>query len=451
MAEIKGKKTPHNLEAEQSILGSMIMEEKNIPIADEYVTADDFFSLKHQEIYKGIFNVHQKGQNIDVVTLKEDLENRNVLKEIGGPEYLTHLITIVPIHTNIRSYCEIVRQKSVLRSLIKASSEIIQECYENQDDVEAILETAEKKIFDISQYSTHRDFEPMSAIVERTMKHIDELKKNRGSVTGVASNIEALDRCTSGFQKSDLIILAARPSMGKTALALNIAQDAAIRDKKKVAIFSLEMSKEQLVQRMLCTEALVDSQRVRTGNTTIEDYELLGRAYSNLYNAEIYIDDTPGITLTEMRSKCRKLKIDKGIDMVLIDYLQLMGSKGRTENRTNEISEISRGLKALAREMECPVITLSQLSRAVESRKPPKPILSDLRESGAIEQDADVVMMLYRESYYEKEIDNKGLAELNVAKQRNGPTEIIPLAWLDEYTKFTDRNYGQEENYSYQE
>ncbi len=432
------KTPPHNLEAEQCVLGAILIEEKNIAPAEETLTPADFYAPAHAQIFECMQLLHAGHRPIDVVTLSSVLKDKNLLTEIGGGAYLAKLVAEVPMYTNIEEYCAIVKEKATLRRLISAATDILNESYGDYDSLEGVIERAEEGIFNVAQGKIKGSFVSIQDTLGETLEHIQTIQQNQGSLTGLSTGFKELDLYTSGLQKSDLIFIAARPSMGKTAFALNLAQNAAIKEKASVAIFSLEMSSAQLVQRMLCAEAMVDNSRIRTGDLTEEDWESLSFAYSNLFETQIFIDDTPGITLTEMRSKCRRLKTDKGLDMIMIDYLQLMSGSGRAENRQNEVSEISRGLKGLAREMNCPVVCLSQLSRAPEARTDHHPMMSDLRESGSIEQDADIVMFLYREHYYDKENGNPNVAELDVAKQRNGPTGRIRLAWLPEYTQFRD-------------
>lgn len=427
---------PHSIEAEQSVLGSMILDKVAIGEAIEVLKADDFYRDTHKTIYEAIVDLYQKDSAVDIITLSEKLKANNQLDLVGGITYVTELSGSVITTSNVSSYIGIVKNKSTLRRLIRASNEIIDESYNNQDSVEDIVGIAEKKIFDIASNRETSDFEPMSAVLERGFNEIEKLFINKGMTTGVPSGFNDLDAKTSGFQRGDMVLIAARPSMGKTTFALNIAENAALRSGKRVAIFSLEMSKEQLAYKLLCSEAHVDMLRLRTGNLDEKDWENLARASGPLGSSKIFIDDTAGITVMEMRSKCRRLKIEHGIDLIIIDYLQLMaGSKGN-ESRQQEVSEISRSIKAIAKEMQCPVIALSQLSRAPEQRADHRPMLSDLRESGSIEQDADLVMFLYRDEYYDKETEDKNMAECIIAKQRNGPVGTIKLAWLGQFSKF---------------
>jgi replicative DNA helicase len=444
---VNSKVPPHNIEAEQSVLGAILMEESNIARAEELLSPSDFYRGAHREIFQSMLYLHGERKPIDTVTLMDALRNKGVLETIGGIGYLSELIEMVPIHRNYLEYCQIVHEKAVIRSLIQTASKILEDSYGQYDHVGDVIERAEQEIFKVSQGRRTGDFQSIQDTLGTTLSQIEAIESNKGKLTGIETGFSELNHITSGLQPSDLIIVAARPSMGKTAFALNIAQNAAIKDNQSVAIFSLEMAKEQLVQRMLCAASLVDSNNVRSGNLSKEDWERLVVGYNTLYGAKIHIDDTPGITIAEVRSKCRRLKTEKALDLIVIDYLQLMsGGNGKSENRQNEISEMSRGLKALAREMEAPVIALSQLSRAPDARTDHHPMMSDLRESGSIEQDADVVMLLYREFYYDKNPELKNIAELIIAKQRNGPTGTIRLAWIPEYTKFNDLAQGYNED-----
>ena len=440
------KVPPHNIEAEQSVLGAILMEESNIARAEELLSPDDFYRGAHKEIYQCMLDLHNERKPIDTVTLINSLRNRGVLDKIGGAGYLSELIEMVPINRNYIEYCQIVHEKGVIRNLIHTATQILEDSYGSYDNVGDLVDRAEQEIFKVSQGRRTGDFQSIQETLGTTLSQIEAIESNKGKLTGIETGFAELNHITSGLQPSDLIIVAARPSMGKTAFALYIAQNAAIKDNRSVAIFSLEMAKEQLVQRMLCAASLVDSNNVRTGNLSKEDWERIVVGYNTLYGASIFIDDTPGISISEIRSKCRRLKTEKALDLIVIDYLQLMGGGGRSENRQNEISEMSRGLKALAREMEAPVIALSQLSRAPDARTDHHPVMSDLRESGSIEQDADVIMLLFREYYYEKNPEIKNIAEVNIAKQRNGPTGTIRLAWIPEYTKFNDLAVGFNED-----
>ncbi|MFZ7133485.1 MAG: replicative DNA helicase [Eubacteriales bacterium] len=436
---IDGKIPPYNLEAEQSVIGSMLLSKDAILSATEIISRSEmFYDPQHMAIFQGIVDLFKENKPVDLITLSNKLSDTNSLEKVGGVNYLTELVNSVPSSSNVKYYCKIVQEKALLRELIQISGNIINDCYQTAKDTTEVLELAEKQIFDLSQKQSRGDFVHIQQALVNTLERIEEVQKNNSNITGVSTGFRDLDNITAGLQKSDLILIAARPSMGKTALALNIAQNAAVKSKKSVAIFSLEMSKELLTQRMLCSEAHIDSQKLRTGALGDNDWKKLAYASSILSNSKIFIDDTPGVTIMEMRSKARRLKLEHGLDLILIDYLQLMEGTRRIENRQQEISEISRSLKALAREMNCPVVALSQLSRAPDARADHKPVLSDLRESGAIEQDADVVMLLFRNYYYTKDPADKVTAELNIAKQRNGATRNIELAWLEEYTQFAD-------------
>lgn len=425
---------PQNIEAEQSVLGSMIIDRNAIAQVGEALRGEDFYRENHKMIFQAIISLFQKDIPVDLITLLENLKSTERLEAAGGITYITQLRDSVPSTANLESYIKIVKDKSVLRRLIRSSSEIIEESYNKQDDVPKVLDGAEKRIFDIAQNREKSDFEAMSTVLERGFAEIERLYNNKGEITGVPSGFPELDAKTSGFQKGDMVLIAARPSMGKTTFALNIGEYAALRSGKSVVIFSLEMSKEQLAYKLLCSEANVDMLKLRTGNLEDQDWDNIAKASGPLAGAKIYIDDTAGISVMEMRSKCRRMKIEHGIDLIIVDYLQLMSGSG--ESRQQEVSEISRSLKAIAKEMQCPVIALSQLSRAPEQRNDHRPMLSDLRESGSIEQDADLVMFLYRDEYYNKETEQKNIAECIIAKQRNGPTGTVNLAWIGQYSKF---------------
>lgn len=430
------KSLPYNIEAEQSVIGSMLKYNEVISEVLEALTSEDFYKESHKVIFEAIFNIYQKNGNVDMITLIEKLKSNDKLEAAGGISYITELSGSTLYTGTLKSHIQIISDKSVLRSLIKAANEIVDQSYNNQGNVDEVLDLAEKKIFGIAEKSTNSDFEGIETVLDRGFKIIESIYNNKGQLHGVPSGFPDLDAMTSGFQKGDMILIAARPSMGKTTFALNITEHAAIKSGKSVAVFSLEMSKEQLAYKLLCSQASVDMLKLRTGNLDDKDWENIARASGPLSNAKIFIDDTAGISVMEMRSKCRKLKIEHGIDLIVIDYLQLMsGSKG-SESRQQEVSEISRSIKALAKEMECPVISLSQLSRAPEQRADHRPMLSDLRESGSIEQDADLVMFLYRDEYYNKETEDKNIGEVIIAKQRNGPVGTVKLAWLGQFSKY---------------
>lgn len=427
---------PQSIEAEQSVIGSMIIDKNAIAKVLEGLDEEDFYRDGHKVIYKTILEMFRNDIAIDLLTLLEHLKSTDMLERAGGVTYITELSSSVPTTANLSAYIKIVSDKSTLRKLIKASTTIIEESYNNQSQVENVIDVAEKKIFNIAEKRTSKDFEPLSDVLERGFAQIEKLFNNKGETTGVSSGFTDLDAKTSGFQSGDMILIAARPSMGKTTFALNIAEHAALRDHRSVVIFSLEMSKEQLAYKLLCSEANVDMLKLRTGTLEDKDWENIAMAAGPLSKAKIYIDDSAGVTVMEMRSKCRRLKMEYGIDLIVIDYLQLMSGGSSTDNRQQEVSEISRSIKALAKEMECPVIALSQLSRAPEQRADHRPMLSDLRESGSIEQDADIVMFLYRDEYYNKETEDKNIGECIIAKQRNGPVGTAKLAWLGQYSKF---------------
>jgi replicative DNA helicase len=414
----------------------MIIDKHSISKVLEGLEEEDFYRDGHKVIYKTVLEMFRNDIAIDLLTLLEYLKSTDMLERAGGVTYITELSSSVPTTANISAYIKIVSDKSTLRRLIKASTAIIEESYTNQSQVEDVVDIAEKQIFNIAEKRTTKDFEPLSDVLERGFAQIEKLFNNKGELTGVGSGFTDLDAKTSGFQSGDMILIAARPSMGKTTFALNIAEHAALREHKSVVIFSLEMSKEQLAYKLLCSEANVDMLKLRTGTLEDKDWENIAMAAGPLSKAKVYIDDSAGVTVMEMRSKCRRLKIEYGIDLIVIDYLQLMSGGAGSDNRQQEVSEISRSIKALAKEMECPVIALSQLSRAPEQRADHRPMLSDLRESGSIEQDADIVMFLYRDEYYNKETEDKNMAECIIAKQRNGPVGTARLAWLGQYSKF---------------
>src|SRR5690554_321966 len=429
---------PHSIEAEQSVLGSMLLDNEAVAAALEELEGQDFYLEAHKEIFETIFDIYDRGNPVDLVTVIEGLKQRGSLEAVGGSIYVSDLSVSVPSTANVGYYIKIIEEKSILRKLIKASNEIIRDSYEASEDLDIIIDSAEKKIFDISQRKNARSFEQVKTILLETYNKIEELSKNKGKIVGVETGFRDFDLRTSGLNASDFILVAARPSMGKSSFAVNIAQYAAVHNQVPVAIFSLEMSKDQLVQRMLSSEANVELQKIRSGDLDEGDWLRLVQAAEPLSNAPIFIDDTPAITAMEIRSKARRLKLEHGLGLIVIDYLQLMAGRGRYESRQQEVSEISRSLKALARELDVPVIALSQLSRAPEARQDHRPMLSDLRESGAIEQDADIVIFLYRDEYYNPETEKKNIAEAIIAKQRNGPTGTVELVWLGPFTKFAN-------------
>lgn len=442
MEEIKNMRIPpHSIEAEQSVLGSMIMDHDAVIVASEILIASDFYRPDHAQIYAAIMELYTSGNPIDLITIQDKLVQKGVLEQVGGLSYIAELASSVPTSAHIKQYSKIVQEKSTLRKLIKVSTEITAKSFEGDEPLDNIMNFAEKSVFDVLQNKKTDDFTGIDEIVLTSIEKIEEAHRSKGGITGVETGFIDLDQRTAGLQPSDLILVAARPSMGKTAFALNIIQTAGIKNKKSVAVFSLEMAKDQLVSRMLCAEAMVDSQRARTGMLEADDWDRIAQSIPNITNSRIYIDDTAGINVMDMRAKCRRLKMEKGLDLIMIDYLQLMSGVGDGSSRQQEISDISRSLKALAREMNAPIIALSQLSRACEQRNDHRPMLSDLRESGAIEQDADVVMFLYRDEYYHPDTEKKNVGEVIIAKQRNGPTGTVELVWLGQYTKFANMQH----------
>ena len=430
---------PHSLEAEQSVIGSMLMDREAIITASEIVTADDFYQHQYGVMYESMVELFNEGKPVDLVTLQNRLKEKDVPPEVSSLEFVRDIITTVPTSANVKYYATIVKEKAVLRRLIRVNEEIANDCYLGRDPLETILADTEKKIFDLLQSRSSGDFVPIRQVALNVLENIEKASKTKETVTGVPTGFIDLDYKTSGFQPSDFILIAARPSMGKTAFVLNVVDHVAVKKGIPCMVFSLEMSKEQLVNRMLSMESNVDSQKLRTGTLTDSDWDAVVEGVGIIGGSKLIIDDTPGISISELRSKCRKMKLEHGLGMVIIDYLQLMTGSGKSsDNRQQEISEISRSLKALAREMQAPVVALSQLSRACETRTDHRPMISDLRESGAIEQDADVVMFLYRDDYYNKDSEMKDMAEVIIAKQRNGPIGTVNLVWMPQYTKFAN-------------
>lgn len=431
---------PHSIEAEQAVLGAMLMDKDAVVAASELISGRDFYQTAYGVVFDSIIELFNEGKPVDLVTLKERLKEKEVPPEVASLEFARELLDAVSTSANIKYYAEIVSDKSLMRRLIKLNDDISNTCYAGKEPLEAILETTEKSVFELLQRRNTGDYVPIKDIVLNALDRIEKASKNKGTVTGIPTGFIDLDYKLSGLQPSDLVLVAARPSMGKTAFVLNIAQYIAFKKEKGVAVFSLEMSKEQLVNRLFSLESQVDAQALRTGNLKDSDWEKLIEGAGIIGRSNLIIDDTPGISVSELRSKCRKYKLEHDIQIIIIDYLQLMTGRvgGRAESRQQEISEISRSLKALARELNVPVVALSQLSRAVESRPDKRPMLSDLRESGAIEQDADVVMFIYRDEYYNKDSEKKKQAEIIIAKQRNGPIGTVDLAWLADYTKFAN-------------
>ena len=437
---------PHSIEAEQSVIGSMILDRDAILVASEILTSDDFYQKQYGIIFDAMVELFNEGKPVDLVTLQNRLREKDVPPEISSMEFVRDLLNAVPTSANVRHYANIVSEKAVLRRLIKLTEEIENDCYLNKEPVEVIMEETEKKMFQLLGQRNSGDFMPIRQVVINTLENIERASKTKGNVTGIPTGFTDLDYKTSGLQNSDFILIAARPSMGKTAFVLNIAQYMAFKKDKAVAIFSLEMSREQLMNRLLSMESKVDSQHLRTGNLKDDEWSKLIESAGMIGESRLMIDDTPGISIGEMRSKCRKYKLEHGLDIIIIDYLQLMSGSGKSssESRQQEISDISRSLKALARELNVPVVALSQLSRAVEQRTDHRPMLSDLRESGAIEQDADVVMFIYRDDYYNPDTEDKNIAEIIIAKQRNGPIGTVRLAWMPQYTRFGNEERRQE-------
>jgi len=436
---------PHNIDAEAALLGSMLIDHSVIPQAIEMLDEGSFYKDSHRNIYAALIRLFDENKGVDLVTIIEELKKTGSLDSVGGPSYLTSLASGVPTSANFIHYANIVKQKRMLRNLINAATQIVTSAYDPGQDIDSVVDKAEQLIFDVSQKKVSNRFSSLREVIKSSIETIDNLYQRKENITGLATGFRDLDIKTAGLQPSDLIIVAGRPSMGKSALASCIVEHVGVIEKKAVAFFSLEMSKEQLVQRMLCSHARVDAQKVRTGFLSQADWPRLVSAAGKLSEAPIYIDDTPGITVLELRAKARRLKSQFDIKMIVLDYLQLMQGPSRSENRQQEISEISRSLKALARELNVPLIAISQLSRAVEQRADHKPQLSDLRESGAIEQDADVVMLIVREEIYNPTEENKGVADLIVAKQRNGPIGSMKLAFLGEYTRFDNLAARSEE------
>lgn len=436
---------PHNREAEQSVIGAIFLDPQALITASEILLADDFYQNAHKNIFETMLRLSDQGKAIDVVTVTEELSAKKELEDVGGLSYLLELANAVPTAANIAHYAKIVEEKALLRRLIRVATKIVEDGYTREDEVEALLGEAEKKMMEVANRKNAGDFKHVKDVLVETFDNIEKLQSQKGDVTGIPTGFRDLDNITAGFQRNDLIIVAARPSVGKTAFALNVAQSVAVQARENVAIFSLEMGAEQLVMRMLCAEGNIDAQVLRTGALTTEDWGKLTMAMGSLSNSGIFIDDTPGVRINEIRAKCRRLAQEHGLGMILIDYLQLIQGSGKPgENRQQEVSEISRSLKGLARELKVPVIALSQLSRGVEQRQDKRPMMSDLRESGSIEQDADIVAFLYRDDYYDKESESKNMIEIIIAKQRNGPTGTVTLAFKKEFNKFINVDWSQQ-------
>ena len=435
---------PHNHEAEQSVIGAIFLEPQALITASEILMPDDFYRTAHQKIFQTMLRLSDQGKAIDVVTVTEELSAKKELEDVGGLSYLSELANAVPTAANISHYAKIVEEKSILRRLIRTATKIVEDGYTREDEVEALLSEAEKKMMEVANRKNAGDFKHVKDVLVQTYDNIEKLQAREGEITGIPTGFRDLDSITAGFQRNDLIIVAARPSVGKTAFALNMAQSVAVKARENVAIFSLEMGADQLVMRMLCAEGNIDAQVLRTGALQEEDWRKLTMAMGSLSNSGIFIDDTPGVRVNEIRAKCRRLAQEQGLGMIMIDYLQLIQGSGKPgENRQQEVSEISRSLKGLARELKVPVIALSQLSRGVEQRQDKRPMMSDLRESGSIEQDADIVAFLYRDDYYDKESESKNQIEIILAKQRNGPTGTVTLAFKKEFNKFLDVDWSQ--------
>lgn len=430
------KVPPQNLEAEMAVLGSMLIDENAIGVAVETLSSDSFYKDSHRKIFEAILDLYNANKAVDLITMTNELKKKEALDEIGGASFLTAIVNSVPTAANISHYTNIVKEKSILRTLINNSTRILSMCYESEGNISEVVDNAERLIFEVSDRKPQGSYLHLKEIVKDTIETIDRLYQRKAHITGIPAGFIDFDIKTAGLQASDLIVVAGRPSMGKSAFAIGIAEYAGVVEKIPLAIFSLEMSKEQLVQRMLCSHAKVDAHKVRTGYLATSDWPRLTAAAGKLSEAPIFIDDTPAISAMELRAKARRLKAHRDIQLIILDYLQLMRGSGNVENRQQEISEISRSLKALARELHVPIVAISQLSRAVELRSDHRPQLSDLRESGAIEQDADVVVLILREEYYNPTSENQGLAEIIIAKQRNGPVGTLKLAFIKEYTKF---------------
>ena len=434
---------PHSVEAEQSVLGSILLDKDAMISVSETLIPEDFYKEAHRVIYESMLKLYNSQSEIDLITLTDELRDQGYLDDIGGIAYITSLSTVVPTTSNIKYYVNIVKEKSISRQLISAANDIINLGYDGSAKVEYVLENAEKKIFDISQERATNDFQPINQVISEALSMLEKLYEEKNDVTGLTTGFRDLNKKINGLQRSDLLLIAARPAMGKTAFALNLVQNAALKGDASVAVFSLEMSKEQLVQRMIASQSTVELKKIKTGTLADNDWPRITDGMAILSGAKIHIDDTPGIKISELRSKCRKLKIEKGLDLVLIDYLQLMEGEGQNESRQQEIAKISRSLKILAKELDCPVVALSQLSRAPEQRADHRPMLSDLRESGSIEQDADIVMFLYRDEYYNPDTEKKNIGEVIVAKNRHGETGTVELVWFGGIQKFADKMIEQ--------
>ena len=430
---------PHNEEAERSVLGAAMLNKEVLFDILEEVKEDDFYNESHKEIFRAIWELYRKNSAVDMLTVCEELKSRQSLDMVGGRAYIATLTAEVPSTANGREYAKIIAEKAIMRQMIRTAEDITEKGYESKMAAREILDYAESGIFQIAQMRQKNDYTKIQDVLLENLKIIDAAAQNKDKITGIPTGFHDLDEKTSGLQRSDLIIVAARPGMGKTAFALNIAQQSAVKHGTSAIIFSLEMSKEQLGQRLLAMQARVEMQKLKQGDLDRKDWDRVSLGVDELNNSKIVIDDTPGISLMEMRNKCRRLKAEQGLDLIVVDYLQLMTFEGKTDNRQQEIGALSRNMKLLAREMNCPVILLSQLSRAPELRQDKRPMLSDLRESGSIEQDADIVIFLYRDDYYNENTEKPGVCEVNIAKHRSGPTDKIELTWVSRYTKFSDK------------
>ncbi len=430
---------PHSVESEQSVLGSILLDKDAIVVVSEIISPEDFYKKSHEVIYKAMIKLSNELKPMDIITISDELRKQGYLEDIGGITYLSELSTIVPTTTNVGYYADIVKKKSIIRKLIKASNEIISIGYKESYSVEEMIDEAEKKILEVSQEKSSDSFSDLSLILKDTYKQLEDLSLRKVELTGINTGFKDLNKKINGLQKTDLLLVAARPAMGKTAFSLNLIQNAALKDNVSVAVFSLEMSKDQLVQRMLSAQSNVELKKIKNGNLNENDWPRIIEAMATLSSLNIHIDDTPGIKISDLRSRCRKLKMEKGLDLVLIDYLQLMEGDGNNESRQQEISKISRSLKIIAKELNCSVVALSQLSRAPEQRSDHRPILSDLRESGAIEQDADIVMFLYRDEYYNPDTEKRNIGEVIISKNRHGETGVVELVWLSEVQKFANK------------
>ncbi|MBQ0042479.1 MAG: replicative DNA helicase [Lachnospiraceae bacterium] len=439
---------PHSIDAEKAVIGSMLLDQDAITTVQELLIGDDFYSKQLGIVFDTLIEIYNDGVPADMVVLQDRLKEKGVPEEVSNLTYLSDVFASASTSANVKYYAQIVSEKATLRRLIRASEEIATDCYVGKDALDDILEDTEKKIFNLVQRKSAEDFVPIREVVSNALHKIDLAGRNGGTVTGIPTGFIDLDYRTAGMQPSDLVLIAARPSMGKTAFVLNLAEHMAFRQGETVAIFSLEMSKEQLVNRLFSLESHVDAQKLRTGNLSDKEWDDLISSTAVIGQSNLIIDDTPGISISELRRKCRKYKHEHNLKVIIIDYLQLMTGNGKTDSRQQEISDISRSLKSLARELNVPVLALSQLSRAVEQRPDHRPMLSDLRESGAIEQDADVVMFIYRDDYYNKDSEEKGIAEIIIAKQRNGPIGTVKLVWLPEYTKFANMEKNDYRNQS---